>query len=519
MIPHPIRFYGKNQPYGFLSNFHPAPVTLAGESWPTTEHYYQAQKSADPQQQATIRQAETPGEAAQQGRAITPLPDDWTARRDDVMLAALRAKFTQHPDLAAALLATGQAPLVEHTANDRYWGDDGDGSGRNRLGELLMQVRAEVMAAAPSVNRAIVDWLFAAGRLDLRRSAFLDSQTPVHAAPIPWARVEGMLLGLAIGDALGNTSEAQFPGARRQQHPADIRDFLPNRHAANQPVGLPSDDSQMAFWMLDQLNADGGLIPEHLAQRFCAERIFGIGDTVRAFIYAFKEEGKPWYASGQPSAGNGALMRIAPVLIPYLRHPSPDLWLDTLLAASLTHNDSASTAACVAFVAMLWELLGRDAPPDPAWWVERYAEIAAPLESGKRYTPRAPGFADWEGSLVEFVAQHVPTAAAQKLSTVDACNGWYSGAYLLETIASALYILTRYAHDPEQAIVRAVNDTWDNDTIAAIVGAAVGALHGVDALPLRWRAGLLGRLGADDDGRLFDLLAETRNKWGFAVAG
>ena len=75
MIPHPIRFYGKNQPYGFLSNFHPAPVTLAGESWPTTEHYYQAQKSADPQQQATIRQAETPGEAAQQGRAITPLPD------------------------------------------------------------------------------------------------------------------------------------------------------------------------------------------------------------------------------------------------------------------------------------------------------------------------------------------------------------------------------------------------------------------------------------------------------------
>lgn len=77
-------------------------------------------------------------------------------------------------------------------------------------------------------------------------------------------------------------------------------------------------------------------------------------------------------------------MRIAPVLIPYLRRPSPNLWLDTLLAASLTHNDGASTAACVAFVAMLWELLGRDAPPDPAWWVERYAEIAAPLESGEK---------------------------------------------------------------------------------------------------------------------------------------
>lgn len=517
MTPHPIRFYGDNQPYGFLSNFYAAPITLAGATWPTTEHYYQAQKSSDAQIQAAIRQAETPDKAKRLGRTVTPLPGDWTAHRDEVMLAALCAKFTQHTDLAAMLLATGQASLVEHTTNDRYWGDGGDGSGRNRLGELLMQVRAEVAAASPSVNRAIIDWLFASDRLDLRRSVFLDSQPPAYAAPIPWSRVEGMLLGLAIGDALGNTSEAQFPGARRQQHPADIRDFLPNRHAANQSVGLPSDDSQMAFWLLDQINQDDGLTPEHLAQRFCTERIFGIGSTVRAFIHAFKDEGKPWYASGQPSAGNGALMRIAPVLIPYLHRPSPALWIDTLLAASLTHNDSASTAACVAFVAMLWELLGRAAPPDPAWWVERYAAIAAPLESGKKYTPRAPGFADWEGSLSEFVAQHVPAAAAQKLSTLDACNGWYSGAYLLETLSSALYILTRYAHDPEEAIVRAVNDTWDNDTTAAIVGAAVGALHGVDALPLRWRAGLLGRLGADDDGRLFDLLTETRNKWGFAA--
>ena len=59
--------------------------------------------------------------------------------------------------------------------------------------------------------------------------------------------------------------------------------------------------------------------------------------------------------------------------------------------------------------------------------------------------------------------------------------------------------------------MRAVNDTRDNDTIAAIVGAAVGALHGEDALPQRWRQGLLGRTRESDDGRVFDLLdqAET----------
>jgi ribA/ribD-fused uncharacterized protein len=65
------------------------------------------------------------------------------------MLEALRAKFTQHDDLLATLLATGTAMLVEHTANDDYWGDGGDGSGKNRLGYLLMHVREELRANPP----------------------------------------------------------------------------------------------------------------------------------------------------------------------------------------------------------------------------------------------------------------------------------------------------------------------------------------------------------------------------------
>jgi ADP-ribosylglycohydrolase len=65
---------------------------------------------------------------------------------------------------------------------------------------------------------------------------------------------------------------------------------------------------------------------------------------------------------------------------------------------------------------------------------------------------------------------------------LDACNRWHSGAYLLETIPSALYILMNYTHDLEEAIVRAVNDTYDNDTIAAIVGAAVAHENAVRPL-------------------------------------
>ena len=68
----------------------------------------------------------------------------WEGMKDDIMREALHAKFTQHPALQSLLLATGDAELVEHTTNDRYWADGGDGGGRNRLGQLLMELRAQL---------------------------------------------------------------------------------------------------------------------------------------------------------------------------------------------------------------------------------------------------------------------------------------------------------------------------------------------------------------------------------------
>jgi ribA/ribD-fused uncharacterized protein len=62
------------------------------------------------------------------------------------MREAVLAKFTQNADLRAVLLATGDADLVEHTSNDDYWGDGGDGHGKNKLGRILMSVRDELRA-------------------------------------------------------------------------------------------------------------------------------------------------------------------------------------------------------------------------------------------------------------------------------------------------------------------------------------------------------------------------------------
>jgi N-glycosidase YbiA len=141
----PIRFYSTKDEDGWMSNFFASPIVIGGKTWATTEHYFQAQKFAGTPHEEELRLAKSPMVVARMGRARSrPLRADWERVKDDVMLEALRAKFSQHPGLKSRLLATGQAPLVEHTRNDRYWADGGDGTGRNRLGELLMQVREEL---------------------------------------------------------------------------------------------------------------------------------------------------------------------------------------------------------------------------------------------------------------------------------------------------------------------------------------------------------------------------------------
>ena len=111
----------------------------------TSEHYFQAQKFLVPEIQEKIRQIASPMDAALEGRnRQNPLRPDWEEVKDEVMHQALRMKFRQNPDIAKELLATGDAIIIEHTQNDAYWADGGDGSGNNKLGLLLMHVRQEL---------------------------------------------------------------------------------------------------------------------------------------------------------------------------------------------------------------------------------------------------------------------------------------------------------------------------------------------------------------------------------------
>lgn len=84
-------------------------------------------------------------DAAKLGRdRSVPIRGDWEEVKDMIMLKALRAKFTQHEDIKKKLIGTGTAELIEHTTNDSYWADGGDGSGKNMLGKLLMQIREKL---------------------------------------------------------------------------------------------------------------------------------------------------------------------------------------------------------------------------------------------------------------------------------------------------------------------------------------------------------------------------------------
>jgi ribA/ribD-fused uncharacterized protein len=167
-----IHFYDPKDEYGEFSNFYmKSPITIEGKIYPTTEHYFQAAKFLGPKASkhskkysAIIAGQNTPGKTAHLARQRihgrwawqkelndiieeymalgVKLRPEWESIKDNIMRRAVYAKFSQHEKLKNVLCSTGDSILVEHTRRDSYWGDAGDGSGKNMLGQVLMETRA-----------------------------------------------------------------------------------------------------------------------------------------------------------------------------------------------------------------------------------------------------------------------------------------------------------------------------------------------------------------------------------------
>lgn len=128
--------------YYFLSNFFSAPVTYNGLTFLNNEAAFQAQKCISPSDRKKFETLD-PSSAKRMGRHVA-LRNDWESVKINIMRDIVYAKFTQNPDLAEKLLATGGEILVEgNTWGDRIWGKV-DGVGRNLLGEILMETREKI---------------------------------------------------------------------------------------------------------------------------------------------------------------------------------------------------------------------------------------------------------------------------------------------------------------------------------------------------------------------------------------
>jgi ribA/ribD-fused uncharacterized protein len=131
--------------YAFLSNFYPSPIVEDHEiTYPTVEHYFQAQKAENREARKRIAAAPTPDKAKYAGLRVQLRPD-WEVRKLNVMRNALEMKFEAGSQLAGALQSTYPHRLEEgNNWGDTYWGRV-NGGGWNWLGHLLMARRAELI--------------------------------------------------------------------------------------------------------------------------------------------------------------------------------------------------------------------------------------------------------------------------------------------------------------------------------------------------------------------------------------
>lgn len=148
-----IYFYSRTDEFGDFCNFSSHGFELDGVYWKTVEHCFQAQKFAGTNHFAAIHRARTLADAKELGRTTEiPLRQDWESVKDSVMLRAVYRKFETHADIRKRLLDTNEEEIVENAPGDYYWGCGADGSGQNRLGKILMDVREQLRNSQASVE-------------------------------------------------------------------------------------------------------------------------------------------------------------------------------------------------------------------------------------------------------------------------------------------------------------------------------------------------------------------------------
>lgn len=270
----------------------------------------------------------------------------------------------------------------------------------------------------------------------------------------------GCLLGLAAGDALGTTVEFSPRGSFEPL--TDMVGGGPFRLAP----GQWTDDTSMALCLAASLLEQGGFDPADQMRRYVAwmERgylsstgsCFDIGMTVRAALGRFAAAGDPYSGSlDARSAGNGSLMRLAPVVLYY--HPQLDQVLQFAAQSSrTTHGAAEAVQAC-----------------------QLFAEIVCRAIDG---VPRHELL-----SALQFQATEPAIAALASGAFIDKPESAIRGSgYCVASLEAALWCFFN-TDDFSAAVLAAANLGDDADTTAAIAGQLAGAYYGATAIPSHWR--------------------------------
>ncbi len=157
-----VCFHNPDEENGVFSNWYPSRFTLDGITFSSVEQYMMYSKAVlfgDRMRAGEILSTDNPAQIKVYGRLVSPYDDKkWSSVRESVVYEGLRAKFSQNPDLAGSLRATGESILAECAVRDRIWGiglsmndparlDRAQWRGRNLLGYTLMRVRSELSGA------------------------------------------------------------------------------------------------------------------------------------------------------------------------------------------------------------------------------------------------------------------------------------------------------------------------------------------------------------------------------------
>lgn len=270
-------------------------------------------------------------------------------------------------------------------------------------------------------------------------------------------RAVGCLLGLACGDALG----APFEGAKPPVEPP--LDFMPHHGL---PAGSYTDDTQLTVITAEALLASGGLNADDLVSRFAAalDGLRGIGLTTRLVLEAvragaaWKDAARAAHArTGGMSAGNGAIMRAAPVAIRHYNN-LPLLKQASIFQAAVIHHEPVAHEAAWLFNRVLAGLIAGAADREAV-----LGEVEAEMLAAN---PRLAGLMR---EAVTSTRRDLPPASG----------------FVLHTLLNALWAFVS-SDAAEPAIRLAVSLGGDTDTTAAVTGALAGAFYGAAALPAHW---------------------------------